>query len=647
MPTNNSWLTPYQRSFNSIKKQLLTSLRKNAPEITDYTEGNVLILVISIFSAIAEVIHYYIDNMARETFFTTARRYSSLYKHAKLVDYHIKAGVPASTDLTLSYENPNHSASESIEIPIGTKFTSDDGKVWINTKRIEWAAGLQGVVVPVVQMHEARTDISLGTITYQGIAIQLGNIPADQFYVEGSMVLNVDGVTWTLVDTFAYASPLDKVYKVELNADMIPTIYFGDNINGMMPSINSKLTGSYSLTYGAASNIEAESFSSVPSEIQSVDPRNKMVIHQYNKAAGGSNYEDFNALKRRVPLSIKTLGVAITKEDFENIAMLQNGVLKAYAKYICGRYVQVFIVPDDYGVASNWLIQEVQQKLQQSKVITTAVQVYPVYIGHLRFSMEVWGNKSFTSLEINKQITQALQEKFSWENAELNTVVKVSDVYALIDNLPVVDYVNIQGMDLLTEPYLSMDAGSNLSPNLKFSYFDIVKWGLTQPLKFDLHFMSKADYYADQGLQPEDPIVQEEEGMYYTKLVLTYSEELKTLLETYPDLYQWMFDYTNVIHSEGSSAFYQASSDLNLERMVGIGYRDAQNRDAYLFQFIYKFANPEQGTYQEGDTYTWFLSKPSAGENLNTTFDTDGTSMYLPVFVNESGDLKLEIHETL
>ena len=73
MPTNNPWLTPYQRSFNSIKQQLINQLRVKVPEVTDYTEGNILILIISIFAAIAEVIHYYIDNTARETFFSTAR----------------------------------------------------------------------------------------------------------------------------------------------------------------------------------------------------------------------------------------------------------------------------------------------------------------------------------------------------------------------------------------------------------------------------------------------------------------------------------------------------------------------------------------------------------------------------------------------
>ena len=86
MSTNNPWLTPYQRSYDSIKSQLILKLKQNVPQLTDLSEGNIFILIISVLAAIAEVLHYYIDSNAQEMFFTTARRYSSLMKHAKLVD---------------------------------------------------------------------------------------------------------------------------------------------------------------------------------------------------------------------------------------------------------------------------------------------------------------------------------------------------------------------------------------------------------------------------------------------------------------------------------------------------------------------------------------------------------------------------------
>lgn len=135
MSTNNPWLTPYQRSFDSIKAKLKTSLNKNVPEITDFSEGNIFIIIISIFSAIAEVLHYYIDNMARETFFYTARRYSSLYKHAKLVDYHIKAASPASTDI---YINTLDGSPISGFENGGVKWSASDNITFTDSSQNNW-----------------------------------------------------------------------------------------------------------------------------------------------------------------------------------------------------------------------------------------------------------------------------------------------------------------------------------------------------------------------------------------------------------------------------------------------------------------------------------------------------------------------------
>lgn len=615
MPTSNSWLTPYQRSFNSIKQQILSRLRVNVPEITDFTEGNILIVIISIFSAIAEVIHYYIDNMSRETFFTTARRYSSLYKHAKLVDYHIKAGIPASTDLTL-YTADGKALGKDIVIPVGTQWTSQDGKIWINTKSMTWTSPQKLIKVPVVQKYLAKEEVSLGVVTYQGIAIELGNIPADQFYVEGSMNLKIDGENWTLVDTFAYSGALDKVYKVELNDAMVPTIVFGDNINGRIPAVNSKLTGSYYLTYGAASNIDDNSFSQVPKEIQDLDPDRQFKIKQERSASGGSNYEGFDALKRRVPLSIKTLGVAITKEDYEAIAMLQDGVLKAYANYLCeaGRYVQIFIVPDNYGVASNWLLEQVYNRLAAAKVITTSIQVYPVYIARLRFKVEIFGNKSFTALEIKNQVQNALLERFSWENSELNNIIKLSDVYSLIDNLPVVDYLNIHSMYLMTTPYQLTDANTTQSPEVKWQYFNLSTFKLTKSLKLVLEIVSDTTYRLTVKGDPTDSLMIE------------------------------------AINSGGFEGF-NPTGDTELE--AEFEFSDTESRTLWLevnsnkvLEFEWKLGQPGDGlTYVPGDSYVFYLSTNEG--NISTDFDTNGEVRYLPVFLNGADDLILDIHETL
>lgn len=451
MPTKNPWLTPFQRSFNSIKDKLKTEMRAKLPEVTDMSEGNIFIILISQFSAIAEVLHYYIDNMARETFFTTARRYSSLYKHAKLVDYHIKSAYPSSVDLTI-YRSGDQPVETSLTIPVDTLFTSNDGKQWVSYKTITWLRGTYSVKVPVVQKEPIGItgSINLGTITDQDVVIYLGDLPSDRKYVEGSMVLTIDGEPWTLVDTFAYSISTDKVYKVEVDEYGKPYITFGDGRFGQKPNLNGQVLGFWYITYGSLGNLPEASFTQVPNIISSV--QNDAMVYNNFPASGGTDYEDFNMLKEHVPLSIKTLGVAITKEDYEAKAMLVPGVDKAYCNYICGRYVEIYITPDGGGEASQALIESTEQALAKSKVITTAIRVLAAHGAKVYVDVVVWGKKSFNREDISNQIKQALITRYNYNTSEVNQPVRLSDIYALIDNQTMVDYIKINKLYLLGYP---------------------------------------------------------------------------------------------------------------------------------------------------------------------------------------------------
>lgn len=466
MSTSNNWLNPYQRSFNDIKARLISELRLQIPEITDYSEGNIFVIIISIFAAIAEVIHYYIDNMAREAFLPTARRYSSLYKHAKLVDYHIKSAIPATVDVVL-YKNDDTPIGKDITIPLNTEFTSSDGKTWISTKTVIWYKDSYYVTVPLVQQKSVGVPdrIQLGNILSPDSIIYITDIPSDQKYVEGSMNLYINDEPWILVDTFAYSSSRDKVYKVEIDEQTRPYIKFGDGQFGMKPEYNATIEASYSLTYGSAGNIATNNFTTVPQDIQIID--NKITINNVIPATGGSDYETFNMLKNHIPLSIKTLGIAITKEDFEAIAKMVGGVDKAYANYVCGRYVEIYITPDGGGEASSALLDSVEKIISKSKVITTSIEVLSTHKSQVFLDMTITGKKSFKSNDISNQVKKALTTAYDYNNSDINKPVRLSDIYALVDNQSMVDYLTLNKLYQLPYPVPQ----KNTSLPLNISYF--------------------------------------------------------------------------------------------------------------------------------------------------------------------------------
>lgn len=449
MGITNKWLNPYQRSYQQIKAKLVESLMglkdpQGQKLITDYSEGNILIIILSLFAAIAEVLHYYVDNMARETFLSTARRYDSVVKHGALVDYHARAAIAATVDVILSRSITGNSIGAKLTIPHGTLFTDSSGNSWLSARDVIWYSNVTTCKVPIIQ-HERYTVSALNNMvipTGDRVILNLGTLPNGKYYEQGSMSLQIGGETWVLVDTFAKSKPTDKHFMVSVDEALNPYIMFGDGTFGKKPAAGAKITNVvFYLTNGTQGNVKSNTITSVPSIISS-SITDATVSNAYD-AGGGSNYENFIMLKEHIPLSVKTLGVAITKEDFESLAMLVDGVNKAKADYECGRKLTVYISPDGGAVASSELINRVYNLLSQRAPMTTWLKVKSAGKVQIILEMEVTGKKSYKTPEIQTQILTALYNAYSPEQAQIGGSVRVSDIYALIDNLSTVDYLHL------------------------------------------------------------------------------------------------------------------------------------------------------------------------------------------------------------
>lgn len=449
MGITNKWLNPYQRSYQQIKAKLVESLMglkdpQGQKLITDYSEGNILIIILSLFAAIAEVLHYYVDNMARETFLSTARRYDSVVKHGALVDYHARAAIAATVDVILSRSITGNPIGAKLTIPQGTLFTDSSGNSWLSARDVTWYSNVTTCKVPIVQ-HEKYTASVLNNMvipTGDRVILNLGTLPNGKYYEQGSMSLQIGGETWVLVDTFAKSKPTDKHFMVSVDESLSPYIMFGDGTFGKKPAAGAKITNVvFYLTNGTQGNVKSNTITSVPSVISS-SITDATVSNAYD-AGGGSNYENFTMLKEHIPLSVKTLGVAITKEDFESLAMLVDGVNKAKADYECGRKLTVYISPDGGAVASSELINRVYNLLSQRAPMTTWLKVKSAGKVQIILEMDVTGKKSYKTAEIQTQILTALYNAYSPEQAQIGGSVRLSDIYALIDNLSTVDYLHL------------------------------------------------------------------------------------------------------------------------------------------------------------------------------------------------------------
>lgn len=440
----NKWLEPYRRSFQSIKDKLLENLNtirdsQDKPLITDKSEGNILVWILSQLSAIAEVLHYYIDRVGEETFLSTARKRDSLILHGFQVDYHQKLAIPAQVNVTLTRSYNNAQAKD---LKKDTSVTDTQGNTWRLYKDYNFGKGDTLKEVTLIQCSGVngksftKEDLlpdESGIYRY----LPVSGFTDTNLYMEGSMNITIDGETWTFVESFAKYKYDDKVFTVTPYSETQVLVVFGDGEHGAVPNVNQMILCYFRYTLGGQGSISSEGINTTWPGDSTITVRNAL------PSSSGTSYETSESLRRRIPLSIKTLDVAITKQDFVDLAMTRPGVGQAEADYECGRKLTLYIADPEGNPVADSVIEDVQNYISQHCPMTTWFSVKSAGQTNIILDITVTGHKSYKSTYINDQIVQALLNKYSGANSKIGGSVRLSDIYALIDNLSSVDYLRI------------------------------------------------------------------------------------------------------------------------------------------------------------------------------------------------------------
>lgn len=478
MKLTNKWVGYLDRSYLQIKNSVLDRLGQLVPEMTDHSESNIMVILVSIFSGIGESLNYYIDNMAREAFLPTARRYSSAVRHARLIDYRIKAAIPATVDVRVRFENEagaNMPVTSNFTIPAGTTFRTENALEFINIEDVNVIVGTSTLIIPVEQKTLVENQIIGTTEADPEILYSLGTD-----YADNTLILFLDGVLWERKDTLGRSGPNDEHYIVDISEDKIAYIKFGDNINGKTPAAGQQMVGTYYITQGVTGNVDVSNINETDFDF-SPYVQDGTLINTSNplKAVGGTNYEGLDRIKRSAPLSLRTLDRAVTRQDYEDIAKLAPGVDKAKVFFECGKNVDIYISPNGGGVAQTSLLESTRNYIDQRDMVTTIVRCLPTGESFIYLKATVNARFRMDKVVTKSDIITTLTDNYSYENSDINAPIMLSDVYALIDNLDKVDNLTIDEFYLV--PYFRpIDHEQNIQPTIEIlsGSTNIVNWRL-------------------------------------------------------------------------------------------------------------------------------------------------------------------------
>lgn len=424
--SNPGWVGYFDRTYDQIKANVLTKFQALVPEITDHTETNPWVKGVSIWSALIELIGYYVDSNAREVYITTAKEFASAVKIAKLFDYRVKGAVPAGVTLRFT---SNIAATGNITIPIGTVVSASSGEIFTTTTVGIILTGTTYIDVQAKQW-EAVVNVALGN----------SNGAADQQFVleedvaDGSVSITVSVDTYNAVDTFAYSFTDSKDFISGLQEDTKMRVLFGDGLNGKIPPSGNSITANYFITLGLSGNVGAGKITTIVSSI-TVPGAEIISVNNAQNATGGADFESLTKLAKRVPLSIHTRYRAVTPQDFIDVTELFSGVEKAGVNFDCDidKYVHIYIVPDGGGVAAPSLITDTTAFLELRKIITTLLDVESAGLVGLKITVNVTAIPGFSNSQVQTNVINALVAYGESDNQSIEGSAIIGDVYQAIE----------------------------------------------------------------------------------------------------------------------------------------------------------------------------------------------------------------------
>lgn len=449
----NKWTNPYSRSFQDIKRDMISALTSipsptGGKLITDISEGNILVIIISAVAAVVEMLHYYIDNAARESFLDSARLYSSVLSHGALVDYLPRGANPATVNVILTRGIHPDTSQIDNNIPSGTIFYDSNGNTWQTLSDIVWPKYTTQLKISLSQI-ELVSNINIpSTDIINGIDIRVPNSDTTKHISTVGFTMYVGTDKYTLVDTFANYNPLtDKVYRLYTNNT---GTYIKFPLGHRLPS-GKDITINYYITLGEYGNIQQGSITKVPDSIKVLGEN--VTVNNPEASADGFTEDNIEVLREVISSFSRTQGKAITNKDFVDLAKQVPGVKDAAIDTTNVLDKVLYITSLTPGVSpSSQLISNVKKYITDRSTIGDSITVLPANITKLKLDMQVTGKPGSSEVSIKNAILSALYNEYNSSNYGLGNSVRLSDIYSLIDNLKEVDYLYIK--DMYITPYV-------------------------------------------------------------------------------------------------------------------------------------------------------------------------------------------------
>lgn len=432
-------LTYTRRDLLSLHPDVTKYFKEFIPVVNDASEMNSGRVFLTIHEALIDNANFSIDQNFLETQLAKARQRKNILRIAYMLDYPPTSVSAASVDLTVSMLT-GVAPSGGQSIPIYSRFRTITSPVieFISVEAVTIPEGETTVSVPAIQGARVVSEIlasSADGSANQTYSLVSAKTPHSQIEVY------VDGKLWTVVQDFTSSDDESEHYRLEYDEDDYTSVIFGDGENGVIPDSGSVIVANYLATDAEDGNAAAGTITKVIGSLAST-----VGVTNVEKASGGAPSESNESIKRNAPAWRRTYDRAVNRFDYEALATAMEGVYKAFAIRGEGARTDIYIMPEGGGVASSFLIGQVQDELDSMKVdgaipVADTLQEAGIFIS----VNVVTFNDRIAKAAVKKKVideTNANLEYTELTRGRAFTLSDLSGIYEAIDDGELIDYVD-------------------------------------------------------------------------------------------------------------------------------------------------------------------------------------------------------------
>lgn len=434
--------------FDALLSQLRTIVKQEDVWKDIDIESGTGNFLLELFSYVGNMIMYYIERRAQESYINIAQLKSSIVRLVDLINYRPHRKISAIGDLKFTLPGGFHaydiyiSKGTIVQNSAGTQYVVKDETVLRTGDTTVTVSGIQGeyVIYSFTSTEEANMAFKINDTSIEDTNIQV----------------LVDGVEYTLVDNFVDSTSDSLHCRQVTNLDDTVTIWFGDGTFGKIPALNASITVTAIKTAGLSGNLYSLSvINTIVSNIYDsagTVANSLLTIENSSLFLGGDDAEDKEEIRKEAPLVFKTGQRAVTRDDFISILENMGGVASAYAwgeRDVSSPDVTMFNKINLVCLLEDWINPDtafklsIKEALNLKDQLTVWIEFVDADVIETTADVEVKVNSAYQNNVVVTAVSNELDSIFALGTVKLGTAVRYSDMVRALDEVVGVDYVHL------------------------------------------------------------------------------------------------------------------------------------------------------------------------------------------------------------